>query len=124
MGDIKQWFGVAGYIIETAGVLVIVFGFLISSAWFLRSLPHTKQLAAYKELRRNIGRSIVLGLEFLIAGDIIQTVTVSPTFESVTVLAVIVLIRTFLTITLTLEVEGHWPWQGESADAEARSRSL
>jgi len=58
-----------------------------------------------------MGRSIVLGLEFLIAGDIIRTVIVSPTLESVAVLAVIVLVRAFLTMTLTLEIEGRWPWQ-------------
>ena len=111
MGDIKQWFGVAGYVIETAGVLVIVSGCLLASGLFVQRLKVMKKLEAYSELRRDIGRSIVLGLEFLIAGDIIQTVTVSSTFESVTVLAVIVLIRAFLTITLTLEIEGRWPWQ-------------
>jgi len=111
LGDIKQWFGMAGYIIETAGVLVIVAGCVIASALFIQRLQLMKRLEAYSELRRDMGRSIVLGLEFLIAGDIIQTVTISPTFESVTVLAVIVLIRAFLTITLTLEIEGRWPWQ-------------
>jgi len=111
LNDIRQWFGVAGYVIEAVGVLTIVFGCLVSGTWFVRRLRQMAVLVAYQELRRDLGRSIVLGLEFLIAGDIIRTVTVTPTFESVTVLAVIVLIRTFLTMTLILEVEGRWPWQ-------------
>ena len=69
------------------------------------------ELEAYRELRSDVGRSIVLGLEFLIAGDIIRTVTVTQTLESVGVLVVIVLIRSFLTVTLQLEIEGRWPWQ-------------
>jgi uncharacterized membrane protein len=111
LSDIKQWFGIAGYVIEAVGVLTIVLGCLLSGTWFARGLRRMEGLVAYQELRRDVGRSIVLGLEFLIAGDIIRTVTVSPTFESVVVLAVIVLIRAFLTMTLMLEIEGRWPWQ-------------
>jgi len=84
------------------------------TAWFLRNLRRMQRLAAYESFRSDLGRSIVLGLEFLIAGDIIRTVTVSPTFESVAVLASIVLIRTFLTMMLTLEIEGRWPWQRDN----------
>lgn len=58
-----------------------------------------------------LGRAILLGLEFLVAGDIIRTVAISPTISSVGVLAVIVLIRTVLSATLTVEIEGRWPWQ-------------
>jgi uncharacterized membrane protein len=111
LSDVKQWFAVAGYVIEAVGVVTIVLGCLVSAAGYLRHLQHMERLVAYQELRRDLGRAIVLGLEFLIAGDIIRTVTVSPTFESVIVLAVIVLVRAFLTMTLTLEVEGRWPWQ-------------
>lgn len=114
LNDIRQWFGVAGYIIEAVGVLTIVLGCLLSGVWFARHLQLMQRLDAYQQLRRDVGRSIILGLEFLIAGDIIRTVTVSPTFESVVVLAVIVLVRAFLTMTLTLEVEGRWPWQSTS----------
>jgi len=116
LDDIKQWFAVAGYIIEAVGVATIVIGCLLSGGWFTRHLRQMGRLIAYQELRRNIGRAIVLGLEFLIAGDIIRTVTVSPTFESVVVLAVIVLIRAFLTMTLTLEIEGRWPWQRAASE--------
>ena len=66
---------------------------------------------AYQLYRQNLGRAILLGLEFLVAGDIIRTVAVSPTFRSLGVLAGIVLIRTFLSMALQLEIEGRWPWQ-------------
>lgn len=67
---------------------------------------------AYKALRSNLGRSILLGLELLVAADIINTVAVQPTLESIAVLAGIVAIRTFLSFSLELEIEGKWPWQG------------
>ncbi len=67
-------------------------------------------MAAYQTYRQGIGRAILLGLEILVAADIIRTVAVEPTFQSVGILAIIVLIRTFLSATLELEIEGHWPW--------------
>jgi uncharacterized membrane protein len=66
--------------------------------------------SAYRQYRLGLGRAILLGLEFLIAGDIIRTVATSPTFRSVGILGTIVLIRTFLSFALTLEVEGRLPW--------------
>jgi len=69
--------------------------------------------------RRGLGRSILLGLELLVAGDIIRTVAIDPTFTSVGVLAVIVAVRTFLSWSLEVELQGRWPWQGgEAATAE------
>ena len=65
----------------------------------------------YRTYRQDLGRAILLGLEFLIAGDIIRTVGVAPTLENVFILALIVVIRTFLSMALQLEVEGRWPWQ-------------
>jgi len=111
LNDLRNWFGNAGYVLEAVGVITIVAGCIVATAWFVMNLRRMPRLAAYESLRRDLGRSIVLGLEFLIAGDIIRTVTVSPTIESVSVLAAIVLIRTFLTMMLTLEIEGRWPWQ-------------
>ncbi|GGT40993.1 hypothetical protein GCM10010254_70960 [Streptomyces chromofuscus] len=72
----------------------------------------------YRGYRRRVGRSILLGLEFLVAGDIIRTVAVAPTYESVGVLAVIVGIRTFLSVSLELEITGRWPWQKPVAETE------
>ena len=65
----------------------------------------------YHRYRKRLGRSILLGLELLVAADIIRTVAVAPTFESVGVLGLIVLIRTFLSFSLELEITGRWPWQ-------------
>jgi uncharacterized membrane protein len=111
MDIVKEYFGVAGYVVEGIGVATILLGCVLSTVWFVGRLARMGGIAAYQEFRRDLGRSIILGLEFLIAGDIIRTVTVDQTLENVGVLVVIVLIRTFLTITLELETEGRWPWQ-------------
>ena len=66
---------------------------------------------------QSLGRAILLGLEQLVAGDIIRTVAVAPTLENLTVLALIVVIRTFLSFSLEMEVSGRWPWQGKGERA-------
>jgi uncharacterized membrane protein len=71
-------------------------------------------VSVYRSYRQLLGRSILLGLELLVAADIIRTVAVTPTLQSVAVLAVIVLIRTFLSFSLELEITGRWPWQKEA----------
>lgn len=71
----------------------------------------------YRVYRQDLGRAILLGLEFLIAGDIIRTVAVAPTLQNVLVLGLIVLIRTFLSFSLQLEIEGKLPWSRESRPA-------
>jgi uncharacterized membrane protein len=100
----------AGIALEVAGVAVIVIGALYATGWAVR---HRGLPAVFAEYRTRLGRGILLGLEFLVAGDIINTVAVEPTFRSVGVLAVIVLIRTFLSFTLEVEMTGRWPWQGK-----------
>ncbi len=104
---------IAGYAIEAVGVLVVVLGSCISSVVFMRTFRHLPEGIAYMNYRRQLGRSIILGLEFLIAGDIIRTVVVAYTLENVAILGLIILIRSFLSVTLHLEVEGRWPWQSE-----------
>jgi uncharacterized membrane protein len=76
---------------------------------------------AYDFFRRRLGRAILLGLEFLVAADIIRTVAVTPTGESVAVLGGIVLIRTFLSFSLQLEMTGAWPWQQRTVAAADKS---
>jgi uncharacterized membrane protein len=95
-------------------VLVIVVGACAATLryFFVRSSAADD---AYKTYRHNLGRAILLGLEFLVAGDIIRTVVVSPTLDNVTILGLIVLIRTFLSTALQVEVEGRWPWQAAKA---------
>ncbi len=107
---------ISGYGIEAIGVLVVIIGSAISSITFIRAFRQLPEGVAYHTYRRQLGRSIILGLEFLIAGDIIRTVIVADTLENVAVLGLIILIRTFLGVTLHLEVEGRWPWQREEKD--------
>ncbi len=107
---------IAGYAIEAVGVLVIVVGSCISSVVFIRTFRNLPEGFAYITYRRQLGRSIILGLEFLIAGDIVRTVVVADTLENVAILGLIILIRSFLSVTLHLEVEGRWPWQTETRD--------
>ncbi|HEV7344427.1 MAG TPA: DUF1622 domain-containing protein [Devosia sp.] len=94
--------------IEAAGVFVIVTGALLAAINFARD--HAGQ-QAYRQLRSTLGRAILLGLELLVAADIINTVAVEPTLDNLSVLAGIVLIRTFLSLSLEVEIEGKWPWQ-------------
>lgn len=97
-----------GKTIDGVGVAVIALGALISAAG---AIPRLKTGTAYRVFREQLGRSILLGLEFLVAADIIRTVAVTPDARSVAVLGGIVLIRTFLSFSLQLEVTGYWPWQ-------------
>ena len=98
--------------VEVAGVGIIVLGALIAAVLFLRrGFGVSDWDRAYEGFRADLGRAILLGLEFLVAADIIGTVAVAPTFESLGVLAAIVLIRTFLSFSLEVEIEGRWPWQ-------------
>lgn len=112
----------AGYAIEAVGVLVIVFGSCMSSAVFMRTYRKFPAGVAYRTYRRQLGRSIILGLEFLIAGDIVRTVVVADTLENVAILGLIILIRSFLSLTLHLEVEGRWPWQEEKCSVQEYER--
>lgn len=108
----------AGYSIEAVGVLVVILGSCVSSIAFIRTFRQLPEGIAYSTYRKQLGRSIIMGLEFLIAGDIIRTVVVADTLENVAVLGLIILIRTFLSVTLHLEVEGRWPWQKEMQDTK------
>lgn len=97
-------------IMEFVGVAVILFGALISGFVYIRQTLK-KHPEAYDLLRKGLGRSILLGLEFLVAADIINTVGVKPTMESVLVLGVIVIIRTFLSFSIEVELERRLPWK-------------
>ena len=101
-----------GLAVDAVGVAVIVVAIGIAVVAFARDLGGELPFqVAYRGLRQSIGRGILLGLELLVAGDIIRTVAVAPTFVSVGVLGGIVLIRTFLSFSLEVELTGRWPWQ-------------
>lgn len=109
-----------GKVIDAAGVAAIVLGIALATVVFAGSAVRagfSEEL--YRGYRRGVGRAILLGLELLVAADIIRTVAVSPSFRSVGVLAIIVAIRTFLSFTLELELSGRWPWQ-QGGGASAR----
>jgi uncharacterized membrane protein len=96
--------------IEVLAVVIIVGGI---GYGIVRYFLHTRLQAggAYKRFRDRIGNSLLLGLEFLVAADIIRTVALNPTLQSVAVLGLLVLIRTFLSWALVVEIEARWPWQ-------------
>lgn len=104
-----------GTAIDVIGVTAIVVGAVFAAGAAVGRLL-CKSGDAYRVFRQQLGRSILLGLEFLVAADIIRTVAVDPSLQSVGVLAGIVLIRTFLSFSLELEITGRWPWQKEPAN--------
>jgi uncharacterized membrane protein len=102
----------AGLAVEFVGIAVLIAGAALSAAAFVLRLSRGHPFrGAYHELRADLGRAILLGLEFLVIADIIGTVAVEPTLQNLGVLAVIVAIRTLLSFALELEVSGRWPWQ-------------
>ncbi|EXG82602.1 DUF1622 domain-containing protein [Cryptosporangium arvum] len=106
--------------IEVAGAAVMVVGALGALVVALRGLRRAEP-DTYRSFRQQLGRSILLGLELLVAADIIRTVAITPTLESVGVLAGIVVIRTFLSFSLELEITGSWPWQPGSEQRDRQN---
>ena len=110
-----------GFTLDGAGVAVIALAVVLATirfgfAW--RSDPNP-----YLRLRHDLGKGILLGLEFLVAADIIRTVALAPTMENAMTLGLIVLIRTFLSLALQVELEGRWPWQRATAVNDPHSRT-
>ncbi len=116
------WIHLVTRVVEIAGTAIIVVGAFGSLAVFLMGLIRraSNRENLITAFRSSLGRSILLGLEFLVAADIINTVAIEPTVESLIVLAGIVLIRTFLSFSLEVEIEGRWPWQKARSDERPR----
>jgi len=110
MDNIKFYVDHIANIVEGIGVLTIFLGAIYSLIIFLISASK-KKADSYSKLRQTLGKSILLGLEILIAADIMATVVAEPTLRSVSILGLIVLIRTFLSLSLQVEIEGRFPWQ-------------
>ncbi|MCR6727466.1 DUF1622 domain-containing protein [Agrobacterium fabrum] len=104
--------------LEFFGVGVILVGVLIATVGYIRDVFSTPQREAYERYRANLGRGILLGLEILIGADIIATIIAPLTWESVGLLGLIVLIRTFLSFSLEAEIDGQWPWTKNTRRAE------
>jgi uncharacterized membrane protein len=109
--DFTRWVALSVHLFEGAGVAVMVVGTLVSVVVVLSRYRRGGGEHAFRSIREKVGRSILLGLELLVAADIIRTVSEEPTLRGVIVLGLIVLIRTFLSFTLAVELEGHWPWR-------------
>ncbi|MBA3311750.1 MAG: DUF1622 domain-containing protein [Planctomycetaceae bacterium] len=106
------FFEATGTLIEIAGVTIVLIGAAFATLHFLKCVVQRQPFEqAFRAYRSNLGRGILLGLEFLIAGDIIGTVAVEPNPTNLLVLAGIVLIRTFLSYSIEVEITGRWPWR-------------
>jgi uncharacterized membrane protein len=121
--QIREFVELSGAAAEIAGVALIVGGLVFASLRYAFTRAATS-VARYQAYRHDLGRAILLGLEVLVAADIVRTVAFTPTMDSVLVLGLIVLIRTFLSWSLALELEGRWPWQRRAEAAEPESTHI
>lgn len=112
MDDIKIYINYTARLIEATGVIILLSGTFVAIFKYIFSTQGTRP-RSYKILRQELGKTILLGLEILVAGDIIATVVTEPTMDRVLSLGVIVLIRTFLSLSIQVEIEGRFPWQKE-----------
>jgi uncharacterized membrane protein len=109
---ILAWIDAAALAIEILAVVFIVMAIFVSFGHYLfQAVLHPEVEERYRQLRLRLGRTLLLGLEILVAADIVRTVALEATLESVLVLALLVLVRTFLSWALVVEIEGRWPWQ-------------
>lgn len=116
----KGFFETAAAGVEAGGILLLLVGLSLALAHFLyRALREADKSGPYRDFRRQLGRTLLLTLEFLIASDIIYTIAVDRSFASLGMLGLLVLIRTFLSFSLEVELTGRWPWQGHDG-AHAR----
>ena len=117
--DYNHVIGRIGEVVDAAGVAVIVLGAVISvGAAAIRLSRH--EADNYRRFRQQLGQTILLGLELLVAADIVRTVAAQPNLTSVAVLGAIVLIRTFLSFSLEVEISGRWPWRKDATPPSSR----
>lgn len=124
--DFSSLVELLGKAFEAGGLIALVIGTAVAVYSYVRALraPPEQRSGAYRGLRQGLGRAILIGLELLIAGDIIGTVTIQPTIENVLVLGLIVLVRTFLSWSLEVEINGQWPWRRAQAQSGQPGRAL
>ena len=109
-------------VIEFGGIAIIVLGIVGATIFVLWQVLRGRSGSdAFDLYRSNLGRAILLGLEFLVAADIISTVALEPTLQSLLILGGIVLIRTFLSFSLEVEIEGRWPWDRHKGETASKS---
>jgi uncharacterized membrane protein len=109
--------------IELVGIAIIVAGAVVATVVFLRRLLKERAFEeCFHRYRKAFGKSVLLGLEFLVASDIVSTVAVGLTFKDLGMLGLLVLIRTFLSFSLEVEINGHWPWKGSEMAAKLKTK--
>lgn len=117
-----SWIKAASLVIEVLAVVIIISATLFTlGRYLLRALLQRGQGDPHHELQHGLARSLLVGLEVLVAADVVRTVAMELTFESVAVLGLLVLIRTFLGWALIVELQGRWPWQPAPAAATEQS---
>jgi len=120
--QVKDAIETISMLLEIVGVAVILLGFAYASLRALGARSQEDDRSPYTILRATFGRSILLGLEILVAADLILTIAIEPTLDNLSVLAVLIALRTFLSFSLEVEIDGRWPWQRaacvEAAHAE------
>jgi len=114
--DIAYWIEIIGVVVDIVGVSVILLGIALAFIELCRGfMKHYQTPNRYDLLRARIGKALLLGLEILVASDVIRTVALQPTLQNLIILGVLILIRTALSWTLFLDVENRWPWQKATA---------
>jgi len=103
-------------LISLFAVLIIVVGFVLASGRYVQRFRTAALAQNFSQFKIDLGRALLLGLEILVLSDVIETITVEPSFTSAATLGALVLLRTFVSWTLALETEGHWPWQPEARE--------
>jgi len=110
--------------IEFVGIAIIVAGAIITTGIFLQAIIKERSLdECYQRYRSAFGKAVLLGLEFLVASDILSTVAVGLTFQDLGMLGLLVLIRTFLSFALEVEINGHWPWRNSEMAAKSGAKN-
>ena len=116
MIEILEYLEKAGVVISLWAVALIIAGF-VRAAWrYARRFRHKTREDNFELFKVELGGLLLLGLQILVLADVIETITVTPTFESLAYLAAIIVVRTAVSWTLTLETEGRWPWQVQTED--------
>ena len=108
---VAQGLGVLIQMFEIAGAGALIIGFIVATTRWFQHIRQQGTLPAISKYRQSLGRTILIGLEILVAATIIKTISVDPSLENMGLLAIMVVIRTMLGWTTVLEISGRWPWQ-------------
>jgi uncharacterized membrane protein len=114
--QILEYLEQSSTVITLFAVVVIVVGFVLAAGRYARRWRGVTLGLNFRQFKIDLGHALTLGLEILVLADVIETITVKPTYQSLAVLAFLVVVRTTVSWTLTLETEGRWPWQASVED--------